>query len=76
MRNSNEVIKDLLDQRSDYLFGGLEFSSDGVFIADIDGNTLYINPAYEEISGLKRLEILGKNLKTLYRKMLLMNRHL
>ncbi|WP_339227876.1 sigma 54-interacting transcriptional regulator [Oceanobacillus sp. FSL K6-2867] len=65
MRNSNEVIKDLLDQRSDYLFGGLEFSSDGVFIADIDGNTLYINPAYEEISGLKRLEILGKNLKTL-----------
>lgn len=54
-----------LKENPDYAFGALEFSSDGIFICNEKGDTLYVNPAYEEISGLKRSEILGRNLKSL-----------
>lgn len=47
------------------VYGSLEYSSDGIFICSPDGVALYVNPAYEEITGLKRSELIGKNLKTL-----------
>lgn len=56
-----EILKDNLD----YVFGALEFSSDGIFICDHKGKTIYVNPAYEKISGLTRSEIIGKKLSTL-----------
>ncbi|WP_170138869.1 sigma-54 interaction domain-containing protein [Oceanobacillus chungangensis] len=65
MSHLMRVKEELLEQIPDYIFGGLEFSSDGVLIADSNANVLYINPAYEEISGLKRSDILGENLKKL-----------
>ncbi len=55
----------LLKEHPDYIFGALEFSSDGIFICDEKGVTLYVNPSYEKISGLKRSEILGKSLSSL-----------
>lgn len=48
-----------------YLQRAFEYSLDGVFIADKDGTSLYVNPAYEQISGLSKREIVGKNLKDL-----------
>ncbi|WP_179151965.1 sigma-54 interaction domain-containing protein [Oceanobacillus senegalensis] len=65
MEHSMKMKEEVMEQIQDYIFGGLESSSDGVLIADMDGNTLYVNPAYENISGLKRSEILGKKLQTL-----------
>lgn len=65
MHNLQELKESLLKENPDYLFGALEFSSDGIYICDNEGVTLYVNPAYENISGLKRTEILGKKLSTL-----------
>ena len=55
----------LLKEIPDYIFGALEFSSDGIFICDDKGKILYVNPAYEKISGLKRSAILNKRLAKL-----------
>lgn len=41
----------------------IDCSVDGIFLADKDGVALYANRAYEEISGLKREEIEGVDLR-------------
>ncbi len=46
----------------------LESSYDGIYITDGKGNTLYVNSSYERISGFKKHEIVGKNIKNLIRK--------
>jgi PAS domain S-box-containing protein len=43
----------------------LESSFDGIYITDGEGNTLYANHSYENITGLKRREVLGKNMRDL-----------
>jgi len=43
----------------------LENSFDGIFITDGEANTIKVNKAYETITGLKREEILNKNMKDL-----------
>ncbi|WMM25998.1 sigma 54-interacting transcriptional regulator [Tissierella sp. MB52-C2] len=43
----------------------MEFSSDGILISDVNGNVIYLNKAYEQTTGLKKEQILNKNLKTL-----------
>lgn len=43
----------------------IEHSSDGILISDNQGNVTYINPAYENITGLRKEQILGKSLKEL-----------
>lgn len=40
----------------------IESSYDGIYITDGDANTLRVNKAYERITGLKRNEIIGKNM--------------
>ncbi len=42
-----------------------ECSYDGIYITDGKGNTLRINKSYERITGLKRENLIGKNMKTL-----------
>jgi PAS domain S-box-containing protein len=39
----------------------LELSSDAVFITDLTGAILYVNPAFERVYGFSRDEALGKN---------------
>ncbi len=46
----------------------LESSYDGIYITDGDANTLYVNQSYERITGLKRKDVLGKNMKDLENK--------
>jgi PAS domain S-box-containing protein len=43
----------------------VEFSYDGIYITDGEANTLKVNHAYERITGLKRSDVLGKNMKYL-----------
>ena len=39
--------------------------SDGVFISDAEGTTLFVNKMYETLTGLRQGEIRGKNIRTL-----------
>jgi len=43
----------------------IESSYDGLYITDGDANTLRVNQAYERISGLKRENLIGRNMKDL-----------
>jgi PAS domain S-box-containing protein len=46
----------------------IESVSDGIYITDGSGNTLRINSSYEEITGIKSEEVIGKNMKELVKK--------
>ncbi len=48
----------MLDKLGDIL----ESSIDGIYITDGQANTLMINKAYERITGIKREELIGKNM--------------
>lgn len=48
----------------------LEASSDGVLISDNKGNITYVNSAYEQITGLKKEQMVGQNLQKLLDKKL------
>ncbi|KMY55782.1 hypothetical protein AC623_19100 [Bacillus sp. FJAT-27231] len=43
----------------------INFSSDGLYVVDHQGITLEINKAYEEMTGISREEVVGKNIKDL-----------
>ena len=50
---------------ADILSDIIETSFDGIYITDAKANTILINKSYETISGLKREELIGKNMKDL-----------
>jgi PAS domain S-box-containing protein len=43
----------------------IENTYDGIYITDGDANTLKVNRAYERITGIKREEVLGRNMRDL-----------
>lgn len=45
----------------------IECSYDGIYITDGDANTIKVNNAYERITGLKKVDVLGKNMRDLER---------
>lgn len=49
----------------------IESSYDGLYIADGNANTLRVNRAYERISGLKREQLVGRNMRELVQEGLL-----
>ncbi len=59
------MAKQLSFLEQDYLEAVLEQSKDGIYITDSEANTVYLNHAYELISGLSRTEMLGKNMEAL-----------
>ena len=42
------------------LMSAIEQSSETIVITDVDGIILYVNPAFEKITGYSRLEAMGK----------------
>ena len=46
----------------------IEHSFDGIFITDGKANVLRINSAYESITGLKKEDVLGKNMTDLVKR--------
>lgn len=49
----------------DYLEAVLDNFHDGIYITDREANTVYLNHSYELISGLRKSEMIGKNMKDL-----------
>lgn len=49
----------------DKLEAAIDFSSDGVLISDDQANIIYVNKAYEDTTGLKKKDIMNKNLRDL-----------
>jgi PAS domain S-box-containing protein len=47
------------------LMAAIEQTSESVVMTDIDANIQYVNPAFENVSGYSREEIVGKNTKFL-----------
>ncbi len=47
------------------LISAMEYSSDGILISDVEGNVVFVNEAYEQTTGLRRKQVLNKNLRTL-----------
>lgn len=46
----------------------IEFSTDGLYVVDSDGMTIFVNQAYEKMTGYSRDEFLGQNVATLTAK--------
>ncbi len=43
----------------------IKYSSDSIYVTDGAGNTLFVNKAFEQISGIAGEDVLGKNVKDL-----------
>lgn len=63
MKETQQKIISSLVQ--DYLEVILDNFRDGIYIADKEANTVYLNHSYELISGLPKSEVLGKNMRDL-----------
>lgn len=63
-RESDALVHRLIDARhiAMLLDSVIEHSYDGIYITDGDANTLLINKSYEQITGLKRDQMLHKNM--------------
>ena len=63
--NAAQIIGDIQDPLNILLDAVLESSYDGIYITDGSANTIRVNTSYEIISGLKRSEVIGKNMRYL-----------
>ncbi|WP_446898641.1 sigma-54 interaction domain-containing protein [Clostridium sp. LBM24168] len=64
----DELLKenvDMLRIRLRQLYEVIESSYDGIYITDGNANTIFLNKSYEEITGMKRSEMVGKNMRYL-----------
>ena len=57
-----------LQEANDKLDAVIENSFDGIYITDGDANTIKVNKAYELITGLKRSEVIGCNMRDLMKQ--------
>lgn len=55
----------LMDTIARYFENILDILTDGIFISDRNGTTLFVNKMYEGLTGLKQKDIRGKNVRTL-----------
>lgn len=70
MTNVTKIFSTLFEA-SERLNAIIEHSFDGIFITDAKANVIRINHAYEVITGLKKEEVLGKNMTDLVRNKLI-----
>lgn len=70
MTNVTKIFS-TLSEASERLNAIIEHSFDGIFITDAKANVIRINHAYEVITGLKKEEVLGKNMADLVRNKLI-----
>lgn len=64
MTNTAKLFTTLSEAR-ERLNAIIEHSFDGIFITDAKANVVRVNHAYEMITGLKKEEVLGKNMAKL-----------
>ena len=58
--NQDITQQKLAEQEFSRFKQGLEQASDAVFMTDVNGGIIYVNPAFEKIYGYSRKEVLGK----------------
>lgn len=58
---SNALARARLSQTRERLIAAIEQAAESVIITDIEGTILYVNPAFEHVSGYSRSEIIGQN---------------
>jgi PAS domain S-box-containing protein len=66
--NFSELLngdKEILKLKIKNLYNIIECSYDGIYITDGEANTIFLNKAYEKITGMKKKEMLGNNMKYL-----------
>ena len=63
--NNAEIERKLTEEELLKFKLGIERSDEVIFMTDIDGNIVYVNPSFEKIYGYKKEEVLGKNPRTL-----------
>jgi PAS domain S-box-containing protein len=61
----NKLHSISLLEDANFLLSVMDASSDGILISDDQGNVLYVNSAYESITGLTREQMVGNNLRKL-----------
>ena len=63
--NKNFTIDYNVFRKNSLLISILNASSDGILVSDNKGNVIYVNDAYENITGLKKSDLVRKNLNNL-----------
>ena len=58
-------MNDIMFTNKDFVFSILENSYDGIYITDKNSVTIYVNKAYENLTGHKRSEYIGKHMDEL-----------
>lgn len=58
-------MNDMMFANKDFVFSILENSYDGIYITNKDSITVYVNKAYENLTGHKRSEYIGKHMDDL-----------
>lgn len=57
--------KKVMDLTMKQLYQIIENSYDGMYITDGEANTLFLNKSYEKVTGMKRSDMIGKNMRYL-----------
>ena len=57
-----DCLSQLLGHYAKFILDSL---SDGVFISDVAGKTIYINRMYEQLTGIRQKDVQGKNVRLL-----------
>lgn len=65
MKKNREKLPSAVQEAGEWLDAIIENSFDGIYITNEKAVTLKINRAYETITGLKRSEVIGHNMKDL-----------
>ncbi len=70
VRSIQVVLRDISQRKRDEaenarLISAIEQVDESIVITDLDANIVYVNPAFERITGYSREEVLGKNPRVL-----------
>ena len=65
IKKAGDHMNDLIFKNKDFVYSVLESSYDGIYITDKNSITVYVNKAYENLTGHKRSEYIGKSMDDL-----------
>lgn len=65
INDKGDVMKDNMFTSKEFILSVMESSYDGIYITDKNSITLYVNNAYEKLTGHSRTEYIGKSMTEL-----------
>jgi PAS domain S-box-containing protein len=70
MKAYEKLSRDLFEVReyAEEIKAIIESSYDGIYVTDGDANTIWVNSAYEKITGIKASQVMGRNMRDLVRE--------